>query len=265
VGSDTSYANASAQRRETVDQLRKQGYVSMDAFEAAVRSTSRQVFEELFAQFEAAEKELIALSKAADEKFGEADAPSFTSTREALTDVRNVLQPILDKKRKDEPGKPPAGPGTGELKPPVEPPKTGGGNGPAVLAGLPSDQSAAWTEAEALVRGGNVDQGLGKMAALAANEGSGRARFLRKLMLVDVCLSVKRERLAKTILQELKEHITTYKLDQWESSALVGAVWSRLYRLYRNSESDSEKEQAVLLYTQLCQLDPWQAYLHCED
>ena len=134
-----------------------------------------------------------------------------------------------------------------------------------LLGGLPGDQSASWSEAESLIRGGQVDKGLAQMAVLAANEASGRARFLRKLMLADVCLGLARERLAKTILQELKEQISLYKLDQWESSALVGAVWSRLYKIYKKSDMSSEQEQAVTLYTQLCQLDPWQAYLYCED
>jgi len=126
-------------------------------------------------------------------------------------------------------------------------------------------ESGSWQQAEGLVRAGNVDRGLQQMAALAALETSGRGRFLRKLMLVDVCRSAGRERLAKTILEELNEQIKDYRLDQWESSALVGAVWSRLYRLYRKSESSSEQDQAVVLYNQLCRLDPWQAYVDCED
>ena len=103
------------------------------------------------------------------------------------------------------------------------------------------------------------------MAALAAQETSGRARFLRKLMLVDVCRNAGRERLARTVLEELNQQIAEYKLDQWESTALVGAVWSRLYGLYKKSESSSEQEQASVLYNQLCRLDPWQAYIDCKD
>ena len=103
------------------------------------------------------------------------------------------------------------------------------------------------------------------MAALAALETSGRGRFLRKLMLVDVCRNAGRERLARTILDELNEQIKDYRLDQWESTALVGAVWSRLYRLYKKSEASSDQEQAVVLYNQICRLDPWQAYIDCED
>jgi hypothetical protein len=63
----------------------------------------------------------------------------------------------------------------------------------------------------------------------------------------------------------LNEQIKDYRLDQWESTALVGAVWSRLYRLYKKGESNNEQEQAVILYNQICRLDPWQAYIDCED
>ena len=131
-------------------------------------------------------------------------------------------------------------------------------------AGMPAE-SGSWQQAEALVRAGSVDQGLQKMAALAALETSVRGRFLRKLMLVDVCRNAGRDRLAKTILEELNEQIKDYRLDQWESTALVGAVWSRLYRLYKKGESNNEQEQAVILYNQICRLDPWQAYIDCED
>ena len=102
-------------------------------------------------------------------------------------------------------------------------------------------------------------------AGLAAQEASGRARFMRKLMLVDVCRNTGRMRLAQAILEELKDQVAEYKLDRWESSALVGAVWSRLYKIYQHSEDSGEKEKAGGLYTQLSKLDPWQAYLDCED
>ncbi len=84
-------------------------------------------------------------------------------------------------------------------------------------------------------------------------------------MLVDVCKNAGRERLARTVLEELNQQISDYKLNQWESSSLVGAVWSRLYRVYKKSEMSSEQEQAASLYGQLCRLDPGQAYIDCED
>ena len=59
--------------------------------------------------------------------------------------------------------------------------------------------------------------------------------------------------------------ITEHKLAGWEGTDLVGSVWSRLYRVYKSSESESDREQASVLYNQLCRLDPWQTYVDCED
>ena len=88
---------------------------------------------------------------------------------------------------------------------------------------------------------------------------------MRKLALVDVCKAAGRERMARTILEELNKQITEFRLEQWESTALVGGVWSRLYRLYKKSEEGDDQSQAAVLYNQLCHLDPWQAYRDCED
>ena len=258
MGTSSSYDKATADRRAAIDALKQQGYTTLDQFEAAAAATPLAALEELYAQFEVAQVELKTLGKTADEKFGETDAPSFMGASDALKQIREVLQPILEKRRAGEKViVVPPGPG------PVDPPP--GPERRDTFAGLPPDQSAAWSEAEALVRKGSVEGGLAQMAALAASESSGRARFMRKLMLADVCLRANRPRLAKTILQELNEQIKDSKLDKWESSALVGAVWARLYKLYRTSDSSTENEQAVLLYSQLCHLDPWQAYRECED
>lgn len=245
----------------TIAGLKKQGYITMEAFNGALKATPLAELQTVYSQIDAAEKELVALGRASDERFGDA-APSFTGARGALVELKHVLDPILAIKGKEADGSGGA--------------ETAGASGnratgdrldtlAGLTAGLPGDQSRSWSDAEALIRAGKVDQGLAQMAALAANESSGRARFLRKLMLADVCLNSGRERLARTILEELKEQITQFKLNLWESSALVGAVWSRLYKLYRKSDRSSEQEMAANLYTQLCQLDPWQAYLHCED
>ncbi len=127
------------------------------------------------------------------------------------------------------------------------------------------DGSSGWEEAEAQIRSGEIDQGLAQMAALAAQETSGRGRFMRKLVLSDVCVTTGRNRMARTLLEELNEQIQEYKLERWESSGLVGAVWSRLYKLYRKSEKSSDQDTASALYGQLCRLDPWQAYISCQD
>lgn len=260
VGTEDAIARLPEERRETVLGLRRQGWISMDAFDSAMKATRRKQFEPLYQAFEDCFQNFVTLEKVVDERFGHA-APGFSSAKAAFEDIRSLLAPILKRKREEEPDAAPvtdAPPGAAHVE-----------SSAAQPAGLSfdgaADASGSWQQAEALVRAGSVDLGLQKMAALAAQETSGRARFLRKLVLVDVCKGAGRERMARTVLEELNKQIAEFRLDQWESSALVGAVWSRLYRLYKKSEESDEQAQASALYTQLCQLDPWQAYRDCED
>jgi type VI secretion system protein ImpA len=257
IGREDAIARLSDKRRETIAGLRQQGWITLDAFDAAMKATKRAALESVYKSFEESYEQFLALEKLVDERFGQA-APGFSSAKESFEQMRRVLNQALKKKREEEPDTVPAAAAAeGEA------PK--GTVAQFWTAGMPSDASGSWQEAEALVRAGSVDRGLQQMAVLAAQETSGRGRFMRKLMLVDVCRNAGRERLARTVLEELTKQITDYKLDHWESSALVGAVWSRLYRIYKKSEMSSEQEQAVLLYNQLCRLDPWQAYIDCED
>ena len=259
IGSEDSIQKMPSDKRETVNSLRNQGWITLDVFEAAMKATRRKHFEAISQAFDEAREQFLALEKVIDEKCGQA-TPSFKEARETFTDMQLLLQTTLKKKVEEEPDAVPATESGADAG-------AAGATGTMAgfwTAGMPAE-SGSWQQAEGLVRAGNVDRGLQQMAALAAVETSGRGRFLRKLMLVDVCRSAGRERLAKTILEELNEQIKDYRLDQWESSALVGAVWSRLYRLYKKSESSTEQDQAVVLYNQLCRLDPWQAYVDCED
>jgi type VI secretion system protein ImpA len=257
LGTEDSIQRMSGKDREAVAGMRQQGWITADAFEAALRATKRKAFEPIYQAFDEAEQQLSSLRQVVEEKFGEA-APSSLQARKAFEEMRLLLETTVKVKREEEPE---------DL---TDGQATAGGSHPKTMAafwaaGMPTDASGDWQHAEAIVRAGNVDQGLQRMASLAAQEPSDRARFMRKLMLVDVCRSTGRVRLAQTVLEELNRQITEYKLDRWESSALVGAVWSRLYRLYKVSQVDTEKEQASALYNQLSRLDPWQAYLECED
>lgn len=259
IGTEDAIQRMPPDKRETVIGLRSQGWITMDAFDAAMRATRRKAFEAIYEPFQEVHEQFLALDTAVDEKFGQA-SPSFKEARDTLDDIKLLFDTTLKKKREEEP----------DVVPGAESPQQdsadnrGGKAAEYWTAGMPTD-SGSWQQAEAMVRSGNVDQGLQKMAALAAQETSGRGRYLRKLMLVDVCRSAGRERLARTILEELNHQVTEYKLEQWESSALVGAVWSRLYRLYKTSDNSSDQDQAIVLYNQLCRLDPWQAYVDCED
>ena len=99
------------------------------------------------------------------------------------------------------------------------------------------------------------------MAGLAAAEPNGRVRFQRKLLLADICLQTNRHKLATSILEELNELVDQHKLTAWETSNLVGAVWARLVRCYRqqNGSGGPNKEKAMEFFLKLSRLDPWQA------
>ena len=73
-------------------------------------------------------------------------------------------------------------------------------------------------------------------------------------------MASKRERLARSILEELAEQIDKFQLDFWETSDLIGSVWIKLYTMYKRGEGGpQDAERAGKLYGRLCRLDPWQA------
>jgi thioredoxin-like negative regulator of GroEL len=137
--------------------------------------------------------------------------------------------------------------------------------------GLPADANrsvdadGSWSAAEQLAQNGDIDRALVQMTALANIEPNGRVRFHRKLLLAEICLTTRRARLAKAILEELAELIDKHNLEQWEASEMVSAVWTRLYRCYTDEAAGAaEPELAAKLYDRLCRLNPWQA-LACGD
>ena len=268
VGSEANYTTADGEvdlnKKKAYDQALEDGHISMEMFDRAVKETRRASYEELNSDVIQAFEEFRALEKVIDEKFGEA-GPTLSACRTVLAEIRQAVVDILDKVRLAEPDAAPARVDTGG--------NSGGAAEPVGLrAGLSypsvreSDLSmgSAWREAESLIRSGDVEKGLAEMMRLAAGETSGRNRFQRKLLLAEVCLASKRERLAQSILEELAEQIDKLQLESWESSQLIGSVWTKLYRLYKQGRDTADLDRARQLYQRLCRLDPWQA-LNCGE
>ncbi len=259
-------------KKRTYDQALSDGHISMDMFDGAVQRTKRAAFEEINADFQQTYDEFKALEKAIDEKFGDV-APNLSECRTAVSEIKQALSDIVDKKRREEPDPPPpveAQMGTGgsaELTPGSD------ADNPVVLRfplsfsnmqGSQIPLGGSWQDAEMLLRSGQVEKGLAEMTRLAACETNGRNRFQRKLLLAEACLASKRDRLARSILEELAEQIDKFQLEFWESSELIGSVWIKLYRLYKLGAESSDLERANKLYDRLCRLDPWQA-LGCTE
>ncbi len=228
------------------------GRISGEMFDAAVKATAAPSVERLSSDFEAAALEFKLLEKTIDEKFGN-EAPGFAETRQALADWAQLNDTLVRLKRADQPA----------IAISDSVPSPSAGEGSFAVSSLPnfspSFAGRAWDQAEALIRQGQVRQGLAEMAALAALE-HGRVRFQRKLSLAEVCLATNRNRLGVAILEELAKQLEELRLDQWESPELIGRVWGLLYKCYRSSPPDSELgARGTLLFDKLARLDPWQA------
>ena len=263
VGSEASWKTADGEiddnKKKEFDKNIKDGKISRDIFEQAVRATTRAPYEDFHSVFQQAHQEFKELEKQIAEKFGDA-APNLSACRTALSEIKQEIENILERKRREEPN-------------PVALTGSEGTDGkhssglvfrfPLSLAttqDLHRDNGGSWYAAELLIQSGQVDQGLAEMKRLAASETSGRGRFQRKLLLAEICLTTRRERLARSILEELAEQIDKFQLEAWESSDLIGSVWTRLYSLYTQAGAgSSDVDRAEKLYERLCRLDPWQA------
>jgi type VI secretion system protein ImpA len=225
---------------------RTNGMITAADFEEAALAGSAEDYDALLATIQEARSELTNFSRIFAEHYGSGKL-SFGMTEETLDECRTTIQGILRKVRPitdvpniGEPGSP------GDSLPTP--------NGTAVTG------SDAWSECERLARSGNVDRALAGMAALAASEPNGRIRFQRKLLLADLCLKTNRKKLATSILQELNEIIELHKLESWETSEIVGGVWSRLVRCYRDrSAGTADEGREAEFFLKLSRLDPWQA------
>lgn len=233
---------AVADKKERFDSAIGSGLISMDMFTEATEACGLERLEELNETFREAAGEFGNFDRLLDEKL-EKTAPSLGKAREAWEEIGQQIDGLLSKKRPVE--------ATSDVRADSDPDQPPGPAGARLPAGLD-----AWTEAESMIRAGQLEEGLAVMTRLANTESRGRSRFQRKLQLAETCMSHKRERLARTILEQLKEQIDDYKLHEWEGPELIGRVWSRLYTIYRKTEPESDRTSE--LYRRLSHLDPWQ-------
>jgi type VI secretion system protein ImpA len=260
-GRDYSY-NDLVDARGVEDAGAADGHVTLELFEAAVKATSRGSYEKFSVEFQETQQAFKDLERAVDDLFGDA-APNLSACRSAFQDIGVEVDKILEKKREAEPA--PASPAN-------DVPSAEKGNPVTVrfplslpeMSGAAAAPAVSWQEAETLVRSGHVDKGLARMVQLAALETTGRSRFQRRLLLAEACLASQRPRLARSILEELAEQIDKHQLANWESSETISNVWTRLYKLYKQSTDTDDQDKGRTLYERLCRLDPWQA-LGCEE
>lgn len=105
-------------------------------------------------------------------------------------------------------------------------------------------------------RSGRPQEGIELLMRELAQERSGRARFLRKTQLAQLCVATGHDGIAHPILQELAGEIERRKLEDWEAPDLVAQPLGLLYRCLARDGSPEERQK---LYSWICRLDPLQA------
>jgi len=226
--------------------LRANGMITVAEFESAVAAGSREQYESLGKELEEARAEFEDFERVVVARFGP-EALSFTDARHAFDECQLAIASILRKKQ----------PASGNTSDNLTTTKLFGPTSGGVGEGL---MTAAWTEAERMARAGEIDAALSTMTALAAAEANGRVRFQRKLLLADICMQTNRLKLAKSILEELNELVDKHNLTAWETSDMIGAVWTRLVRCYRDKNAGTaNSDKASEFFLKLSRLDPWQA------
>ena len=228
--------------------LRANGMITAAEFETAVAVGSKEQYETLSQEINELRGEFGEFEEIVIAQFGP-NALSFSDAKHALEECQMAIASIL---RKKEPGTVREASGnSGKV------PSLGAGAGGGLAEGL---VSGVWAEAERMARSGEIDAALSTMTALAAAEANGRIRFQRKLLLADICLQTNRVKLARSILEELNELIDKHNLTSWETSDMVGAVWARLVRCYRDKNAGTaSSDKAAEVFLKLSRLDPWQA------
>jgi type VI secretion system protein ImpA len=236
--------------------LRPKGMITAAEFEAAAAAGTVVQYETLSTEIKEARSEFDQFEQVVYTLAGP-DLLSFATSNQALQDCQLAIDSILRKKQGGASRHGAASIGGAGFTMQVQ-----GQNARLTIPGvLAESANNSWAEAEHRALSGDIDGALSAMAALSAAEPNGRVRFQRKLLLADICLQTGKYKLAKMILEELNELVEEHKLTAWETTELVGAVWGRLVRCYRqqNGTGTGNPEKAAEFFLKLSRLDPWQA------
>jgi hypothetical protein len=182
-----------------------------------------------------------------DRLFGSSEAPNTSSLRETIRDIKGVIDPIIEDKRK----------------------AAADGETEDVAGADPVQDDPGWSSARRMLGTGRVKDAIREMTRLASQE-HGRNRFLRKLELAELLIrdleqpenarEIKKPdqvMLAIVILEDLEEQIGKHTLDVWESPQLIGRILGQLARLCERVPI--KQSRAADLRQRLRKLDPWQA------
>jgi len=111
--------------------------------------------------------------------------------------------------------------------------------------------------AKEALRAGQPDKALDIMQQEIARQPSGRGRFLRKLQLVELCVSAGKDAIAQPMLDDLAAAVDANKLEDWEDHELVAQALATIMKLSKRIQGDAKLKQQM--FDRICRLSPVQA------
>jgi type VI secretion system protein ImpA len=111
--------------------------------------------------------------------------------------------------------------------------------------------------AQEALRAGQPGKAIDIMRREVERQLSGRGQFLRKLQLVEVCLSAQKSQIAQPIIEDLAATIENNHLEGWEDREVVAKA---LVMIVKNSQRvQADEAEKLRLFQKVVRLDPVQA------
>ncbi len=107
-------------------------------------------------------------------------------------------------------------------------------------------------KARELLARGHLSQAIQMLMHDAAQQTSGRARFLRRLQMAQLCVSAGQGKVAFPVLSELVKEIDQRQLEEWEATDMIAPPLALLLRCLDKSESGMRES----VFNRLCRIDP---------
>jgi type VI secretion system protein ImpA len=111
--------------------------------------------------------------------------------------------------------------------------------------------------ASAAMKAGDHQKTFEIMREEIARQRSGRGRFFRRLQLVELCISAKREAIAQPILEELIAAVDAHKIEDWEEQEAVASALAAIMSASKRIQADAKEKQKY--FERICRLDPVKA------
>jgi type VI secretion system protein ImpA len=141
------------------------------------------------------------------------------------------------------------------------PPLPGAPHGPATDDSRAPGWQKRFVDPQALaqeaMRAGQQQKAVEILQREVERAGSGRARFLRKMQLAQICIAAGKDPIAQLLLDDLAAAVDTHKLDDWEDRETIARALVFLLQNSKKIQADAKAKQA--LFERVCRLDPVQA------